>query len=269
MRYSFLLFHGLLLGLTVSLAHSTVRAQSPATEETFAVEPTENLQLDYLQYLPEGYEESGEQRWPLVIFLHGSGERGDKLDAVKIHGPPMLAEKGREFPFILIAPQCPTGSWWSWEPMMPLIEHLELTLRIDADRIYLTGLSMGGYGTWALATRYPEKFAAIAPICGGGVPYLTTLIPKLPVWAFHGGKDKGVPLDESQRLIDALHRSGNSNAWLTIYPEAGHNSWIQAYATDTLYEWMLDQKRGAPGQTPASYIRATPAAANDAATDPK
>ena len=235
-------------------------AESPATEEKLDVAPAANHQLNYLEYLPEGYDTDTDRKWPLLVFLHGAGERGDNLDAVKIHGPPKLAEAGKKFPFIVIAPQCPKDSWWTWQPVMPLIEKLEKELRVDIDRIYLTGLSMGGYGTWSLATRYPEKFAAVAPICGGGVPYLTKRIPHLPVWAFHGGKDSVVPASESQRLIDALKKNGNKHAWLTIYPKASHNSWTEAYNTEALWQWLLDQQRGKPGQTPSPHLLTKPVA---------
>jgi predicted peptidase len=242
------------LSLTVLAAHG----ESPATEEKLDAAPKANHQLNYLQYLPEDYAAEPERKWPLLVFLHGAGERGDDLDKVKIHGPPKLAEAGKKFPFIVIAPQCPKDSWWPWEPVMPLIEKLEKDLRVDSNRIYLTGLSMGGYGTWNLATRYPDKFAAVAPICGGGVPYLTKRIPDLPVWAFHGGKDTVVAPVESQRMIDALKKNGNGHAWLTIYPEAGHNSWTEAYSTEALWQWFLDQQRGKPGQPPSPHLQTKP-----------
>jgi len=246
-----------LLGLLACAAFiaTGVRAESPGSEQRFDQAPADNDTLNYLQYLPEGYEQNPDRKWPLLVFLHGAGERGANLDLVKVHGPPMLAEAGKKLPFIVIAPQCPTDSWWTWQPVMPLIEHLEKTLRVDSKRIYLTGLSMGGYGTWGLATQYPDKFAAVAPICGGGVPYLTQRIPHLPVWAFHGGKDPVVPASESERLIEALKRAGNTHAWLTIYPQAGHNSWTEAYNTEALYQWMLDQQLGKPGQPPSPHLK--------------
>lgn len=249
--------YGFLLCLLASMActSTSLRAQSPATQEQFDEPAAENRKLAYLQYLPEGYDAATDRKWPLLVFLHGAGERGSNLELVKVHGPPMLAEAGKKLPFIVIAPQCPTDSWWNWEPVMPLIEHLEKNLRVDSERIYLTGLSMGGYGTWGLATQYPEKFAAVAPICGGGVPYLTQRIPHLPVWAFHGGKDQVVPASESERMIAGLKRAGNTHAWLTIYPEAGHNSWTEAYNTEALYQWLLDQQHGKPGQPPTPHLK--------------
>ena len=218
------------------------------TLSAFAAEPTsevfekpsgEVLRLEYLLSLPEGYEVDPAKRWPLVVFLHGAGERGDQLANVAKHGPPKLAAAGQKFPFLLASPQCPNEEWWTEQPVLELIESLEEKYRIDPMRIYLTGLSMGGYGTWHFATLAPERFAAIAPVCGGGIPYKMRLIPHLPVWAFHGGKDSVVVPDESARLVEALKKAGNTKVEFTVYPEAGHDSWTEAYANPALYDWIL------------------------------
>lgn len=201
------------------------------------------LELDFLLSLPNGYESEEKKKWPLVVFLHGAGERGTELNKVAIHGPPMKAAAGEKFPFILASPQCPGGEWWTEQPVIELIDYLEEKYRVDTNRIYLTGLSMGGYGTWHFATLAPEKFAAIAPICGGGIPYKMRYIKNLPVWAFHGDKDTAVPLDESSRLIDELKRQGNTQAKITIYPDVGHNCWSEAYKDPKLYEWLLSHQR--------------------------
>lgn len=221
---------------------SWAQAPVPQTAEVFDQKLTKELKLKYLLALPEGYEADAEKKWPLVIFLHGAGERGDNLEAVKKHGPPKLVSEGRKFPFILVSPQCPKDQWWPNEPVLELLDHLQATHRVDPDRVILTGLSMGGYGTWAFATRAPERFAAIAPVCGGGVPYLMRSLVKVPVWAFHGAKDTVVVLDESDRLVKALEKAGASVKF-TVYPEAGHDSWTEAYKTEELYEWMMAQKR--------------------------
>lgn len=213
-------------------------------ETVFEKSVEKTLSLNYLLSLPDDYDPDDEKKvWPLVVFLHGAGERGNDLDKVKIHGPPMLVEQGRSFPFILVSPQCPEGEWWTEQPVLELIDHLEKTHRINPQKIYLTGLSMGGYGTWYFATRAPERFAAIAPICGGGVPYQMRWIKHLPVWAFHGDKDTAVPVEESTRLIAALKQQGNQNAKITVYPGVGHNSWSEAYNTEELYQWLLSQTR--------------------------
>lgn len=209
------------------------------TSQRFEMPVEEKVTLDFLLSLPEGYEAEEKQTWPLIVFLHGAGERGDNLDLVKVHGPPKRVEAGEKFPFIIASPQCPNGDWWSDQPVLELIDHLEKSYRVDKSRIYLTGLSMGGYGTWHFATKAPHRFAAVAPVCGGGIPFRMRNIPHLPVWAFHGAKDSVVPLDESNRLIEILKKKPNSLAKLTVYPEANHDSWTETYDNPKLYEWFL------------------------------
>lgn len=215
------------------------------TSEVFERPSNEVLRLEYLLTLPEGYESDPEKKWPLLVFLHGAGERGNDLAKVAVHGPPKLAAAGRKFPFVLVSPQCPADEWWTEQPVLALIDELEETYRLDSSRLYLTGLSMGGYGTWHFATLAANRFAAVAPICGGGVPYKMRWIPHLPVWAFHGAKDSVVPLDESSRLVEALKKHGNERAKLTVYPEAAHDSWTEAYANPELYEWFLSHSLAA------------------------
>src|ERR1700685_2957590 len=182
-----------------------------------------HVTLDYLLYLPADYDK--QDKWPLVLFLHGAGERGSHLDAVKRHGPPKLIEKGKQFPFIVVSPQCPSGHWWNNElvPLTTLLDDVSAKYKVDPDRVYVTGLSMGGYGTWALAAYAPNRFAAIVPVCGGGEIMLTRSIRHVPVWAFHGGKDPIVPVKRSQDLVEALKKAG-ADAKLTVYPDALHES---------------------------------------------
>ncbi len=225
-----------LLGLALS---SSARAQSLPTGE-FSVKLEKSLK--YLIHLPEGYPGEAQKKWPFVLFLHGAGERGSDPTKVAAHGPPQQAAAGEKLPFILVSPQCPVGQWWESDVLMALITQLEKDYPIDPDRIYVTGLSMGGYGTWALAMRYPKKFAAIAPICGGGIPYLTREITHLPIWTFHGDQDGAVALSETQTLVDELKKR-NSPVKFTIYPGVGHNSWVQAYREPEFYPWLLSQNR--------------------------
>jgi predicted peptidase len=225
--------------LFLALAAAFTDTKADTKREVFERPSDEVLHLDYLLTLPDGYDRTPEERWPLVVFLHGSGERGDQVDLVAKHGPPKRVAEGAAFPFILVSPQCPAEEWWTEQPLLELIDHLEKQLRVDPGRIYLTGLSMGGYGTWHFATLAPQRFAAIAPICGGGVPYKMRWIKHLPVWAFHGAKDSVVPLDESARLVEALKAAGNTATKFTIDPEAGHDSWTAAYADPALYGWLL------------------------------
>lgn len=207
-------------------------------------------ELDYLLHLPTGYSPKKGARWPLILFLHGSGERGKNLARVARHGPPKLAKDNPQFPFVLVSPQCPSGQTWDDESLLGLVDEIAARHRIDESRIYLTGLSMGGYGVWSLGLKYPKRFAAIAPICGGGnvlsIVLATrinhTALQRLPVWAFHGARDELVPPGESERMVEALHHSGNKNARLTIYPESGHDSWTETYDNPELYQWFLQHR---------------------------
>lgn len=193
----------------------------------------------HLLHLPATYGEDTETKWPLLVFLHGAGERGAVLDLVKQHGPPKLAAAGQDLPFITVSPQCPAGEWWLPARVVDLVDSLSAAYRVDTERIYLTGLSMGGYGTWNIAARYPHKFAAIAPICGGGDPDSVEEFAHLPTWVFHGALDSVVPLQNSQAMVDALHAAGNA-ARFTIYPEAGHDSWTETYNNPELYRWFME-----------------------------
>ena len=203
-------------------------------------EVTKTIRTQYLLYLPENYTEQKE--WPLMLFLHGAGERGDSLDLVKVHGPPKLIDNSIQFPFIILSPQCPNDQWWSVEVLDVLLDDICKRYRVDEDHIYVTGLSMGGYGTWALAIEYPSRFAAIAPICGGGNPLKAKHIKHLPTWVFHGVKDQVVPVKSSQEMVDALKEAGG-NVQFTVYPEAGHDSWTEAYNNRELYKWFLTKRK--------------------------
>ncbi|HPS55801.1 MAG TPA: prolyl oligopeptidase family serine peptidase [Sedimentisphaerales bacterium] len=200
----------------------------------------------YLLYLPAGYEKVSEKKWPLVMFLHGAGERGDDINLVKIHGPAEMVEKGKEFPFILVSPQCPAGKWWTESEQLlflkVLLDDVIAEYNVDESRVYLTGLSMGGFGTWALAIEQPERFAAIAPICGGGMKFLAYRLKNVPTWVFHGEDDDIVPLSYSQGMVDALKLAGG-DVRFTVYPKTGHDSWRKAYADEELYEWLLSHRR--------------------------
>ncbi|MHC4397198.1 MAG: carboxylesterase family protein [Planctomycetota bacterium] len=204
---------------------------------------TKTISCKYLLFLPAGYGEN-EQKWPLILFLHGAGERGDDLEKVKLHGPPKIVEKQKDFPFILVSPQCPEEKWWPNEidMLINLLDDIVSRYNVDTERVYLTGLSMGGYGAWRLATEYPERFAAMAPICGGGIPALADKLKDVPVWAFHGAKDDVIPLKESSDMVNALKECGG-DAKLTVYPEAEHDSWTETYENDELYKWLLEHRK--------------------------
>jgi predicted peptidase len=221
------------------------KAKKPAQQACkLEREITITVKLEYLLYLPKGYgkgSNAAKKKWPLMLFLHGSDERGDNLEMVKLHGPPNLIEGGQEFPFIIVSPQCPAGDGWTRAPLGPLLDDLEQQLQVDTTRIYLTGLSMGGAATWGVANDFPNRFAALVPICGRGDKLWMRNIAHLPVWAFHGAKDDVVPLEQTTRLVDELKRLGSKKVKFTVYKNAGHDSWTRAYANPKLYEWMLAQ----------------------------
>jgi predicted peptidase len=198
--------------------------------------------MDYLLCLPKDYAEK--DAWPLMLFLHGAGERGNDLDRVKVHGPPKLIAAGKSFPMIVVSPQCPSRHWWRPNELNALLDEIIEKYKVDQDRIYVTGLSMGGFGTWTLAAYAPERFAALVPICGGGDAFSARRISHIPVWAFHGAKDSVVPLSASETMIEALKKA-KGNVQFTVYPEADHDSWTETYNNPELYTWLLQQKRAA------------------------
>ncbi len=227
-----------------SMAAGEQTQKGGQSEQTFEKEITKTLSLRYLLYLPKGYGENKDKKWPLILFLHGAGERGSNLNLVKKHGPPKLVEQGRDLPFVIVSPQCPSESWWTeeFDALTALLDDIESKYAVDRSRVYLTGLSMGGFGSWALGCRYPQRFAAVAPICGGGEWFLVGRLKKTPVWVFHGAKDPVVPLRESQEMVASLKRAGG-DVRLTVYPEAQHDSWTETYDNPKLYEWFLSHRK--------------------------
>ena len=231
---------GLMGGITMGAKTGKTGEQ---TGQTLNKKITKEIKCNYLLYLPADYKKDAKKKWPLILFLHGAGERGNNLELVKKHGPPKLIEQGRSFDFIIVSPQCPNDIWWpeQIDVLISLLDDIETNYRIDTDRVYLTGLSMGGFGTWTLAERYPQRFAAIAPICGGSERYEASRLKTVPIWAFHGAKDKIVPVEKSKEMVDAVNAAGG-NAKLTIYPDAEHDSWTATYDNPALYEWLLSHK---------------------------
>ena len=196
--------------------------------------------------LPEGCEPGSPKRWPMILFLHGAGERGDEIDLVKKNGVPKIAERDRALPFITVSPQCPDGTSWPMltESLDALLDEVISSYPIDAERIYLTGLSMGGFGTWYLAAAHPERFAAVAPVSGIGDVRQAARIARLPVWAFHGEYDPFVPVEKDREMVDAVKRFGGEVRF-TVYADAGHDIWDRVYDSAELYAWFLRHKRSA------------------------
>jgi predicted peptidase len=196
---------------------------------------SKTFRLNYHLHVPEQAKRSPQEKWPAILFLHGLGESGDEPSAVLREGLPPFAAQHPDFPFIVIAPQCPWNTWWpelaDW--LDELLRRCGSTLPIDHQRLYLTGLSMGGFGSWYLGSLWPQRFAAVVPICGGGLvfhgfPARVQRLKETPVWAFHGAKDDVVPLAESQRLVEALRECGGK-VQCTVYPDAAHDSWTETY----------------------------------------
>ena len=193
-------------------------------------------------HLPPGYADGGGE-WPLVIFLHGSGERGDDLARVRVHGPPRLIAAGARPPSIVVSPQLAEGRAWAAQELHALLLQLRRELRIDAARASATGLSLGGHGVWDWACAFPGDLAAIAPVCGFGRPDDVARMAAVPVRAYHGDADDVVPLAGQQACIDALRAAGG-RADFIVFPGVGHAAWDPAYDDPALWPWLLAQRRG-------------------------
>lgn len=241
-----------LLTLALCSSNTLMAADTPGRQAPRAMaRPVQHThRLSYLAFLPQDYGKEPGRKWPMILFLHGMGERGDNLQLVKRHGPPKLVDSRPDFPFVVISPQCPLGTWWQTEPLLALLDEVIEKYEVDPRRVYLTGLSMGGFGTWSLALAAPERFAAIAPICGGGNPYppvgfnpdRLAALRTLPIWVFHGAKDTIVNPAESERMVQGMRRYGCTVDY-TVYPEAGHDAWTETYDNPRLFEWFLEHQR--------------------------
>jgi predicted peptidase len=219
---------------------------------------------DYLVSQPPSSEGDSPRRWPLILFLHGAGVRGANVTDLAVHGLMKLLSGGTELTapeidvgrdvaarFVVVAPQCAHYEVWNEAELLRLLDDVSEKFHVDPDRVYLTGLSMGGFGVWSAGMRYPQRFAALVPICGGGritdiaasAEAQPAALRSLGVWAFHGARDRIVPLDESQRMIDALRKVGQTNVKFTVYAEGEHDAWSATYANPELYRWLLQHAR--------------------------
>lgn len=251
----------LLISIAVPSSHRAVGQVVESTKQM--KQKVGDHQLQYLLQEPNGTKpKSG---WPLLLFLHGYGECGTDIELVKVHGPPKLKSKFKQLDqCVIVAPQCPKQSWWRVAALRELLNEVAKERGdIDSNRIYVSGLSMGGYGTWSLLSHYPGLFAAAIPVCGGGDPLQ---LPRrtsskksgiknefqpdglkkvqIPIWTFHGSKDTAVPQLETEQLISLLKEAGRDDVKFTIYPEAGHvGAWQKAYGDPKTWEWLFNQKR--------------------------
>jgi predicted peptidase len=249
-----ILFLSVLIGLGGAGAATTEPGpDSVQSARSFKKQITRTINVHYLLFLPKDYgaRANAKKKWPLIFFLHGAGERGANVWKVGVHGPPKLVREQADFPFIVLSPQCPAGQRWDDETLLALLDEVMRKHRVDKGRVYLTGLSMGGYGTWSLGLAHPERFAAMAPICGGGNwisarlmdPKKAEALASLGIWVFHGAKDSVVKPSESERMVEAVKKAGCREVELTIYPEAQHDSWTETYSNPKLYEWFLQHQR--------------------------
>lgn len=239
----------LLLGAVVALGVLPARSRGGEIKKGFIplVHKSEAGDSKYVLFVPHGYD--GSKKYPLILFLHGAGERGDdgQLPVMQGIGNAIKFKGGeKKFPCFVIFPQCKKRSSWKADSpdgkrALAILEEIQKNYKIDNNRIYLTGLSMGGYGTWSLATAHPNKWAAIAPICGGGDPAAAESIKHIPCWCFHGAEDKAVPVGRSREMIKALEKVGGQPRY-SEFPYVGHNSWDSAYVTPELIPWMLGHR---------------------------
>ena len=208
-----------------------------------------SARLPYLAITPAAFKT--QSRWPLIVFLHGGDQSGNDLELLKLNGPPKYALTNPGFPFVVVAPQLPAGKIWNGDVVAGLTKQVVARFRIDPSRVYLTGLSTGGYGVWDTAMKHPERFAAVVPVSGGGdivIPLHAQgaqldALRSLSVWAFHGGADTTVAPSESQRMVDQLRRIGAGDVSITIYSGAPHDIWSRVYDNDAVYNWMLARQR--------------------------
>ena len=240
----------LAIGMMAFLASWVSAAEKPepgaqtaaSLEVTLAAGESPNkATVHYWISLPADYGK--QEKCPLIIFLHGMGERGKDLEKVKKHGPPKIVDKKNTTPFIIVSPQTPRGQWWKVSRLNKLLDHILATTKADPQRVYLTGLSMGGFGAWGWIAAEPDRFAAAIPICGGGNPGKADRLVHLPIWAFHGAKDGTVSPKKSQDMVDAIKDAGGKNVKLTIYPDAHHDSWTKTYNNPEIYEWLLSHRQ--------------------------
>ncbi len=243
----------------LSLTHA--RGEEPTAGKQVEQQLTTSTgkSISYLLYLPPGYE--AKAKWPLMLFLHGRGESDGPLSIVAKWGPPRRIEHGEAPPYIVVSPQCPRSPE-SWpQPgqqalLVALLDHITKTFKVDEDRVYLTGLSMGGYGSWRLAADHPERFAAVVPVCGAGNVADAPKLKNLPIWVWHGTDDPAVPFQRSVEMVDAIKKAGGTSIRFTSLEGIGHNSWEAAYASPDVYQWLEKQtvsnNRARTGNTPAS-----------------
>jgi predicted peptidase len=201
------------------------------------------LSSQYLAYVPKGYNSKPNGYWPTIIFLHGSGERGTNINLVKKNGPPKFLDTAKNFNFLVFSPQCPYGIFWNYQnELHDYMKQIESIYNVDTTKIYLTGLSAGGYGTWDWAEAYPKDFTAIVPVSGAGNVSQSYKIKTLPIWVFHGLLDNTVSIQSDSAMVKSLSAQG-ADIQFTVFPNGGHDIWDATYQNPALYKWMLKYKK--------------------------
>lgn len=211
--------------------------------ESFKLQKDIKSTLNYIVYLPQSYNIN--KKMPLILSLHGSGERGNNIESVKKWGIHKILRENDDFPFIVVSPQCPADEIWEMQfnALKDLLDKIENDYNIDHERIYLTGYSLGGYGTWNFAILNPERFTAIVPISGGAIsPKKALCLKNIPIWVAHGDSDTVVEFQESKRIVDCL-KEYNPNIIFKVYEGGGHEVCTTAYEEPELFKWLLKQKK--------------------------
>jgi len=227
------------LPICILLGLSSVAAQ----QKEFKVELKPVLEMQYLLYLPDGYESDSEAEFPLLLFLHGGGSSGDDIEMLKRSGLAGKIEEGKSFPFMVLSPQNPhSRKFWNETALITLLDKIQKEYRVDPSRVWVAGLSRGGYGAWRMAIQYPERFAALVAVCGETPDHYARWLGDMPIWVFHGEDDRTISIKESDEMVAALKKNGNPVRY-TRYPDTGHNAWDQAFSDPELYKWLLAQKK--------------------------
>jgi len=240
------------------------QASQPGQQIEASFKTSDGTEVLYLLYLPKNFRPTkkakfdsnadleSRKKFALLYFLHGRGESHGPLNRVAKWGPPKMVAQGDHLPYIIVSPQCPADDWWATPKqqtrLTELLDHILASYPIDKEKIFLTGLSMGGYGSWAMAASQPNRFAAVIPICGGGNPAHAKKLTNLPIWAFHGTNDEAVPFQESATMVDAIKAAGGTKVRFTTLEHFGHNTWSAAYASPELFQWM---EREAANRSPS------------------
>jgi predicted peptidase len=221
-----------------------ISGQAGAQQEAHHATLNYGVEMNYLLYLPENYTSDSTVRFPLLLFLHGGGEGGYDIEKVKRNGPPKLVEDGHSFPFIILSPQnADSNNLWDTRAVKVLLDKIVGTHRVDTTRIYLTGLSRGGFGAWMTAIQNPDRFAALIPVCGVAPAFYGKWLGQMPIWMFHGADDPVIPVSESDEMAEVLRKNGNPVKYIR-YPETGHDAWTRTYENPEVFEWMLQQRLG-------------------------